>query len=226
MLTSIGVVGAEGRLGRATVARCGEMGIEVSLRAGRDDVDMTSRPSALLGATSPAGVERTAEIAREFGLPLVLATSAIRKADLALLRSLAVEVPVLIAPNLTTGHRLQVRLARLAVGDAAAADWAATVIDRHPATKRDSPSATAIRLASVVDSVGEVRVESRREGDPVADHAVQLRLSPHESLTVVHAVTSIVAAADGSIRALAWLANQPIGWYRLDDLDNDLEAAI
>ncbi len=70
-----------------------------------------------------------------------------------------------------------------------------TIIDRHPETKKDAPSATAYRLAS---AVGTDRMIAVRSGPAVADHQIVLAWSG-ETLEINHRVTSLEAPAEGAL---------------------------
>lgn len=204
----IGVIGAQGRLGREIVARAGELGHRVSLTGGRtqwrgDTADV------IVDASAPAALPGVVAFCRERRIPLLSTVSGLSPDDFGLLASLADEVPVLRADNLSLGHHLQKTLVRLLAATIRGRGLPATqwhVVDRHPATKRDRPSATAQVLAAAVGAVsgGTVDVDSVRSGLAVCDHSVEAVLD-QETLTLSHHVGDRSVYADTAVRAAVWL---------------------
>ncbi|MFY7866459.1 dihydrodipicolinate reductase C-terminal domain-containing protein, partial [Roseateles sp.] len=103
-------------------------------------------------------------------------------------------VPVVIATNLSRGHLLHLACARF-LHERSPHQMSSTVIDRHPATKRDAPSATAKRLA---EAAGGAQIEILRHGNAVADHHVIYTLAG-ETIEIVHRVTSLEPSVLGAL---------------------------
>ena len=154
-------------------------------------------PAVLFDATGAEAVPDTIEAAIGFGVPLVLATSGAEWAAHALVRAAATQIPVVIAPNLARGHALMMQLARL-IGAGGVEGAQLSVVDRHPPTKKDAPSATALRLAG---ACGTDRIVSLRAGQPVADHQLVLKWRG-ETVEITHRVSSMEAPVHGALAAL------------------------
>lgn len=209
----IGIVGATGRLGSALDRALGERGVPVGVRANRSGWNVSSTPNVVFDASTAACFDRTVELCRSSSAALVYAVSDLPAAHGERLVELARLVPVVRATNLSLGHWLQLQLLETAARISAclAETPAVGVWERHPATKRDRPSASAQELARCWQAAsGEptVDVASWRAGHPVSDHVVQLDI-PDESLAISHSVTGIQAAVRGALLILEWVPTAP-----------------
>ncbi|MDG4794546.1 dihydrodipicolinate reductase C-terminal domain-containing protein [Micromonospora sp. WMMD1082] len=231
-MSSLGVVGARGRLGRRVVAAAEAAGVPVVMTAGQDGW-VGRPPDVLVDATPAAALPDVIAYCRRHRTPLLSAGSGLGPADRAGLATLAAEVPVLRAENLSIGHHLHVEAVRLL-----APLWSAlrapdtgevTVLDRHPSYKVDRPSATALALRDCVTGAAtapvEVAVDSVRAGLPVSEHEVRLTL-PDEEVVVGHRVRDWAAYGAVAVRAARWLAARPLpGRWTIHDFYRSLAGA-
>lgn len=219
MTRRLGVIGARGRLGSAVVREAGLCGWQLSLTTTRERTTATAAPHVIVDASEPSALAAVADLCRAHGAALVHAVSALDQHGHETLERLALAVPVVLAPNLTLGHELQRRMVAAVAALAAEAGWTAAVVDRHPAAKRDAPSATARSLAALCMTLGlpAPTIASLRHGLPVADHDLALT-GAGEQVTVRHAVGDLVAAARGALRAAAWALEAAPGLWTIDDV--------
>jgi 4-hydroxy-tetrahydrodipicolinate reductase len=221
--TTLGVIGAGGRLGGRVVAAAGDGGVPVVLRGGRTgwagDV-----PAVIIDASVAAALPDVLAYCGKHGVPLLSATSGLTAADRDALAELARGLPVLRAENLSLGHHLQCRLA--AVLRPFAARGEVRIVDRHPAYKVDRPSATALALRAVLGGAADAGIDSVRAGMPVCEHDVRLAFG-EEELVVRHAVRDWAAYARNAVNAALWLARRTRpGLYGMSDFfDADAGAA-
>lgn len=193
--------------------------------------------TALAGAhiaidfTLADAVAGNAAACRDAGVGLVCGVTGLDETTQAALRDAATEVPVLWAPNMSAGVAVLQRVAALAA--AALRDFDAGVHEVHHAAKRDAPSGTALALGrSVVTARGlpgtaavpneflhaeGVGYAAQRLGDVVGEHTVTLA-GPGERLELSHRATDRAIFARGALRAAAWLAGKPAGFYELADV--------
>lgn len=208
---SIGIVGHTGRFGAQVMAAALACGWAVVLRRNRRTEWLTGSSRVIFEAASAEATARTLGTATTLGVPVILATSGQTAEQEAEVRLAAQRIPVVLATNLSRGHHLQRRLVRDAVGWAGAGE--VVVIDRHPVTKQDAPSASAKALS--VDADGAC-IEVLRHGLPVADHRVVLTW-PGESLEIIHRVTSLAPAVAGALSVIEAASHlTEAGLYRLD----------
>jgi 4-hydroxy-tetrahydrodipicolinate reductase len=218
----VGVIGATGRLGSRLAAECARRGVPVVLAASRGPWQATSAPTVVLDASRGAVLPRTAQYCRDTGAGLIACASDLGQEELRTAEELSREVPVVRAVNLSVGHWLQRHLLGAAARIARALPDrpCAGVLERHPVSKRDRPSATARSLAETWrtgsgDPVHEVA--SYRAGHAVSEHLVELTFE-HESLTFRHDVRDLRAACYGALAAASWAHDAPPGWYPINDL--------
>ncbi len=218
----LGVVGAGGRLGARVAATAGELGLSVTCVAGRG-YWRGGIPDVLVDVSVPEMLPRIADFCAQNGVRLLSAVSGLTEYDLGMLAALGRDVAVLRADNLSLGHYLQKCLITSLATMVAATDhddsgW--HVVDRHPATKRHRPSATAQALAQAVRSttgVTDVGVDSVRGGLPVCDHTVETVIGD-ETVAVFHSVRDWSSYATSAVHAAQWLYQVPSqGLLSMDD---------
>ena len=194
---AIGIAGHSGRFGRQVLEAAGRRGWFTCWRRNRAGVHSSAMPAVLFDCSARESVPLSIDTALAFGIPLVIATSGADWRQSAPLQSAAAQIPVVIAANLSRGHLLQMAIARL-VAERVERGARVTVIDRHPETKKDAPSATAYRLAG---AVGTDRLIALRSGPPVADHQIVLAWGG-ETLEINHRVTSLEAPAEDALNVI------------------------
>lgn len=192
----------------------------------------------VIDLTTPAATAALAPRAAAAGCAWVVGTTGLDAAQLELLRSASARVPVLHATNFSLGVNLLWKLARLTAA-ALGEDYDIEIIEAHHNQKQDAPSGTAVTLYEEVcrgrgldpaaaarhgrhGQVGartrtEVGLHAVRGGDIVGDHTV-LFAGPGERLELRHQVQTRDTLAQGAVRAAAWLAGRPAGWYRMADV--------
>ncbi|MEW6250363.1 MAG: 4-hydroxy-tetrahydrodipicolinate reductase [Planctomycetota bacterium] len=193
---------------------------------------------ALIEFTSPSGTASWAQWCAAEHVALVSGTTGLGAAEHAALRAAAAQVPVVWAPNMSTGVNLLLAL----VSDVAArlgADWDIEIVETHHRRKVDAPSGTARALLEAAaaardqsaDAVathgrsgligprpaGQIGVHAVRMGAIVGEHAVHFT-SESESLTLAHRAFAREAFAAGALRAARWVAGRPPGLYAMRDV--------
>lgn len=212
---AVGVAGHGGRLGKQVVAAIAARGWYACWRRDRQATDARAMPAVLFDCSSVDGVSQSLATARSLGIPLVIATSGAKWREDAEVLEAAQHIPVVLATNLSRGHVLQLAIARLLAIKPGGASRV-TVLDRHPVSKKDAPSATARVLA---DAVGTGCITAVREGKPVADHQIILEW-PGEVLEITHRVTSLDAPVQGALAAIEAAARlERPGLYDLESAE-------
>lgn len=109
------------------------------------------------------------------------------------------------APNFSIGVNLFFEVARAAAA-AVNHGYAAHIVERHHAQKKDAPSGTAARLQQVIrETAGkELEITSIREGDVVGTH-VMLFDSANDTMMFTHDAKSRRGFAEGALLAAEWL---------------------
>jgi 4-hydroxy-tetrahydrodipicolinate reductase len=222
----IGIIGSRGRLGSALSAACDSAGIPVVAELDRAGLAESAVPGAVFDASSAEVFDRTVQLVDRWQAPLVYCVSVVPPEHRRVLDRLAERLPVVLATNLSPGHWLQTRLIRQLATLVKQCDLTASaaVYERHPMTKRDRPSASAVRLAQAWQEHAPAAVSeivSLRHGPAVSGHRVQVDLAG-ESLCVAHEVSNLSAAAQGGLLLAARAQALPAGLVTSDEVFDEI----
>jgi 4-hydroxy-tetrahydrodipicolinate reductase len=259
------VCGAAGRMGGSVLhaVRATE-GMELVGATERSDAPQVGRDAGTVAGMSPAGVtisgslesalERAADVVIDFTAPaaslrhaqvcaarkvaLVIGTTGLSPQARTEIASLAREVAIVLAPNMSVGVNVLFRLADQAAR-ALGPSYDVEIVETHHRAKKDAPSGTALRLAEVAAEAlrldarsaivyerhGEtgarraatIGVQALRGGDVVGDHTVYF-LADGERLELTHRATSRENFARGAVRAALWVVTKPPGLYDMQDV--------
>jgi 4-hydroxy-tetrahydrodipicolinate reductase len=239
-MTAIGILGSEGRMGRAIAAIAADFGASVAggIDADGDPLALARTADVLVDFTAPSALEANLAAAAEAGTPIVVGTTGLGQAHHDLIDAAAARVAVLQTSTTSLGITLLGRI----VADAAARlgpDWDIEIVEAHHRHKVDAPSGTALLLGDaaaegrgapladlkVVDRAGLIgaRTEgtigfaSIRGGSIAGDHQV-IFAGPGERLELTHRAESRDMFARGAVRAALWLAGKPAGRYTMAEV--------
>ena len=259
----VAIAGAAGRMGRALLeAAAATEGVTLaavleapgSAWAGRDVADLGGAVRGLTIGTDAKAALRLADVLIDFTRPegtrahlaacraarsaIVIGTTGFDAEQLAEIRTAAREIPIVMAPNMSVGVNVMLKL----VGTAARSlgpDYDVEVFEIHHKLKVDAPSGTALRLGEVAAAArattlekvgvharhgttgerkpGTIGFSSARGGDIVGDHTVYFA-GPGERLEITHRASSRATYAQGAMRAAKFLAGKPPGLYDMEDV--------
>jgi len=192
----------------------------------------------LIDFTRPDASMEYIEICRQAGKQIVIGTTGYSEAQKATIAEAAKEVALVIAPNMSVGVNLSLKLLEMTakvMGDYTDIE----VIEAHHRHKIDAPSGTALRMGEVVAATlgrdlkdcaiygreGDTGARDRktigfstiRAGDIVGEHTVMFA-DDGERVEITHKATSRMTFANGAVRAAVWLAAKPQGWFDMQDV--------
>ena len=152
-MVKVGVLGAQGRMGREVVRVVTEApDLEVVAEVDQgDDRDALLKSSVIVDFTHPGVVMDNLRWCVEHDLDVIVGTSGFIEGRLDEVRGWLADHPdvrVLIVPNFSVGAILMMRFA----AQAARFFDSAEVIELHHAGKADAPSGTALRTASLISA--------------------------------------------------------------------------
>ena len=239
-MTSIGIYGSAGRMGRAIALAIEQ---EAAAFAGGcdagDDPSLIARGAdTLVDFSVRSALAQHIAAAREAGTPMVVGTTGLHARDHALIDEAARDIAVLQTGNTSLG----VTLLGILVHEAAArlgADWDIEIAEMHHRHKVDAPSGTAVLLGEAAaagrgTTLNAVRVDSRaglsgarsegtigfaslRGGSVIGDHQV-IFAGDGERLELSHRGDDRSIFAKGAVRAALWLVGRAPGRYRMGDV--------
>lgn len=119
---------------------------------------------------------------------------------------------LLYSTNFSVGVQALFRVAReLAL---AAPQYQFHITETHHATKKDTPSGTALSLQQILRESNpglSVEITSNREGEVSGLHTIEAR-SENDCLTLTHEAFSRRGFAEGAVRAAEWITGKSGVW--------------
>ena len=192
----------------------------------------------LIDFTRPEGTLAHLKVCRELGVNLVIGTTGFTEAQKAEISAASKDIAIMLSPNMSVGVNVTLKLLELAA-KALATGYDIEIIEAHHRHKVDAPSGTALKMGEVIagalgrdlkdcavyeryghtgerdpSSIGFATV---RGGDIVGDHTV-LFAGTGERIEITHKSSSRVTYAQGSLRAVRYLAGRQSGLYDMFDV--------
>lgn len=251
-MIKIGVFGSTGRMGQVVIKNVLE-DANVSLGAVHVEVGNVEVPKDVLKTDDLSEFLKAVDVVIDFSLPIgtqslleetlksnpkpiVCAVTGLNSHQENLIDEASTMMPVLHATNMSLGVALLNKLTKIA--SASLNDFDVEIVEQHHRYKKDSPSGTAMTLATNAASargldIEKVRVSGRngdigarskdeigvmslRGGDIVGRHTVGF-YNDGEFIELYHQATSRDTFAKGAIRAAKWLVKQDNALYGIDD---------
>ena len=222
-------------LGRAvgtTAAHSGGVLITSDLHQGLGDSQV------LIDFTRPEGTMEHLRVCRALGVSLVIGTTGFSPAQKAEIAAAAADISIVMAPNMSVGVNVTMKLLEMAA-KAMSTGYDIEIVEAHHRHKVDAPSGTALKMGEVIAealgrSLEECAVYARegitgerdpssigfatiRGGDIVGDHTV-LFAGTGERLEITHKSSSRTTYAQGSLRAVRFLAGRRSGLFDMFDV--------
>jgi len=210
----------------------------VGVKVVDDLASVVDQFDVLIDFTRPDASMAFIETCRQAGKKLVIGTTGYSDAQKALISEAAKDVAIVMAPNMSVGVNLSLKLLEMTakvMGDYTDIE----VIEAHHRHKVDAPSGTALRMGEVIaDALGRdlkdcaiygregntgerdrktIGFSTIRAGDIVGEHTVMFA-DDGERVEITHKATSRMTFANGAIRAAVWLADKDSGLYDMQDV--------
>ncbi len=237
----IAVAGASGRMGKMlieAVQSADDCTLSGTLDLGCDLRENLKNSAALIDFTRPEGTMEHLAVCRELGIAVVIGTTGFSEAQKAEIAVFAQSIPIMMAPNMSVGVNVTLKLLEMAA-KALSTGYDIEIVEAHHRHKVDSPSGTALKMGEVIaDALGrdlkDCAVYARegitgerdpssigfatiRGGDIVGDHTV-LFAGTGERIEISHKSSSRVTYAQGSLRAVRFLADKKSGLFDMFDV--------
>jgi 4-hydroxy-tetrahydrodipicolinate reductase len=206
--------------------------ITPDLRAG------LAQSQVLIDFTRPEGTLAHLQVCRELGVAMVIGTTGFTEAQKAEIDAAAQHIAIMMAPNMSVGVNVTLKLLEMAA-KALSTGYDIEIIEAHHRHKVDAPSGTALKMGEVIaDALGrnlkDCAVYARegvtgerdpssigfatiRGGDIVGDHTV-LFAGTGERIEISHKSSSRATYAQGSLRAVRFLAGKKAGLFNMFDV--------
>jgi len=216
------------------VVGLGELGINITGSL-KEVIDLGE---ILFDFTTPQATLENIRLASSHGLSMVIGTTGITGDMLKEVTDLAKKIRCVMAPNLSVGVNVMFRIA-MEMAKILGNDYDMEILEVHHRLKKDAPSGTAMRLAQILaESVDrdlekvaiyerkgmvgersneEIGIQTWRAGDIAGEHTVMFG-GIGERLELIHRAHNRDNFARGAVRAAAWVVNQPVGLYDMQDV--------
>ena len=194
--------------------------------------------SVLIDFTRPEGTLAHLEVCRALGVNAVIGTTGFSDAQKAKIAAAARDIAIVMAPNMSVGVNVTLKLLEMAAR-ALSSGYDIEVIEAHHRHKVDAPSGTALKMGEVIaEALGRdlkqcavyaregvtgerdpstIGFSSIRGGDIVGDHTV-LFAGTGERIEITHKSSSRATYAQGSLRAVRFLAGRSSGQFDMFDV--------
>jgi 4-hydroxy-tetrahydrodipicolinate reductase len=206
--------------------------VTADLRTGLADADV------LIDFTRPEGTLAHLEVCRALGVNLVIGTTGFSEAQKAQINQAARDIAIVMAPNMSVGVNVTLKLLQMAA-QALSTGYDIEIIEAHHRHKVDAPSGTALKMGEVIaEALGRdlktcgvyaregvtgerdpssIGFSTIRGGDIVGDHTV-LFAGTGERIEITHKSSSRATYAQGSLRAVRFLAGRRSGCFDMFDV--------
>ena len=197
-----------------------------------------SGSQVLIDFTRPEATLAHLRVCKGLGVAAVIGTTGFTPEQKAEIADLAQSMAIVMAPNMSVGVNVTLKLLQMAA-KALSTGYDIEIIEAHHRHKVDAPSGTALKMGEVIaDALGrdlkDCAVYARegvtgerdpssigfatiRGGDIVGDHTV-LFAGTGERIEISHKSSSRVTYAQGSLRAVRFLAGKSSGLFDMFDV--------
>ena len=192
----------------------------------------------LIDFTRPEATVAHLAACRRLGVALVIGTTGFTDAQKADIAAAAQDIAIVMAPNMSVGVNVTFKLLEMAA-KALSTGYDIEIIEAHHRHKVDAPSGTALKMGEVIaDALGRdlkdcavyerhghtgerdpstIGFAAIRGGDIVGDHTV-LFAGTGERIEISHKASSRAGYAQGSLRAVRFLAGTKSGLFDMSDV--------
>jgi len=199
-----------------------------------------SKADFLIDFTRPEGTMAHLAVCAELGVKVVIGTTGLSEEQKAQIAAYAKNTAIMLAPNMSVGVNVTLKLLEMAA-KALNTGYDIEIIEAHHKHKVDAPSGTALKMGEVIAAAqntaladravyeryghtgarkaGSIGFATIRGGDIVGDHTV-LFAGTGERIEISHKSSSRAGYAEGSLRAVRYLAGQRAGMFDMFDVLN------
>lgn len=202
-----------------------------------DDIEALADADVLIDFTRPEGTMRHLEACLRHGVKMVIGTTGFDEAQRQQIVAASAKIGIVFAPNMSVGVNVTLKLLEMAAR--ILQDYDVEIFEAHHKRKVDAPSGTALKmgetiahawgkqLADVADwtrhghtgerEPGRIGFSVVRGGDIVGDHTAFF-CGIGERIEITHRSGSRATYAQGSLRAVRFLASHGAGLYDMQQV--------
>lgn len=260
----VAILGVSGRMGRALLSAVDEtpgailsgasvsagsrwVGKDAAIPAGgatcgvpisADAAGAIRRATVAIDFTLPDATSANVQACVAAGCPMIIGTTGHDAATRQEIEQAAQRIAIVIAPNMSLGVNLLMKLTQLAA-QTLDDSYDIEVFEAHHRNKKDAPSGTALALGGAAAAGRGVALDDAtdvarhgvtgarrrgaigfavfRGGDVVGDHTVTFA-GIGERIELTHRAGDRMAFARGALKAAQWIAGRKPGLYSMQDV--------
>lgn len=191
---------------------------------------------AIIDFSHPSVFDGLLSFANKNNIPIVCCTTGLSKEQSVAMREAAKTSPVFFSANMSLGVNLLIDLVTKAA-KILEENFDIEIIEKHHNQKLDAPSGTALAIADAIAeavsynaeytydrhsvrkkrSKNEIGLHAVRGGTIVGEHDV-IFAGNDEIVEIKHTATSKEVFAVGAVKAAAFMAGKPAGFYNMNDV--------
>ena len=213
------------------------LGIETGIRI-TDNLASLADADCLIDFTRPEATLKHLQACIEHGVKCVIGTTGFNEAGKKAIQAASQKTAIVFAPNMSVGVNVTLKLLEMAAR-LLNNGYDAEVFEAHHRNKVDAPSGTALAMGEAVahawgEDLNEIADWTRhgdtgpretgrigfsvvRGGDIVGDHTVYF-CGIGERIEITHRSNSRATYAQGSLRAVRYLARKDFGLFDMHDV--------
>lgn len=187
-----------------------------------EDPQAIKEADVLIEFTAPQATIEHLETAIRFKKAVVIGTTGLTEEQKERIREASRKIPVVLAPNMSVGVNVLFGLVQEAAKKLSE-DYRITIVEAHHVHKKDAPSGTAKRLAEIIETSSDRKVndiKSIREDEIVGDHEVAFD-SSFDTIKLMHSAKTRDIFAQGALKAAKWVVGKKTGLYTMQDVLKD-----
>ena len=208
---------------------------DIIIKSNLDDIIQNA--DQVMEFTNPETTIKHLKTVVEYKKMMIIGTTGFTKEEINMIKDLAKNIPLLLAPNLSPLASLFIKLAQEAA-TALESDYEIEIVEAHQRTKKDAPSGTAKKVAleiakarnldfEKVAKYGRKGITGDRSKDEIGIHSIRggkivgectVYFIKEERLELTYRAHSVDSFAQGAIPALKILSNKKNGFYEMKDV--------
>jgi len=169
--------------------------------------------------TNPLATLENLEIAHKAKKPYLTGTTGFTDEQLAIIKEISNEIPILYSPNFSFGINLLFKIIKEMI-KFLPDDYDISLIETHHKKKLDTPSGTAKKFMEIIKNEKrekEIKPISLRLGDIIGEH-ILIFSTEGEYIKIIHNATSRFAFAKGVLYGIRFLINKEPNFYTFEDV--------
>lgn len=217
---NVGIVGITGRVGCELAKLISTQNLVggISSKTSTEECERIVRNSdVIVDFSRPMATLRVLSFALEHNVPFVSGTTGFTSDEFNLISDISKQLPVFYSSNFSLSVQFIAESLKQYSKLFPETDF--SIVERHHAHKKDSPSGTALFLAGQVQN--KKQIASIRAGNLFGEHACTFT-GNDEEVTFSHTAFNRIIYARGALQCAEWLIGKPAKLYMAGDFLQDM----